>query len=50
MKVKYQCVRHRRYVTKEDADEALVKSNKKYNINLIRAYECAWCPWVASNQ
>ena len=43
MKLKYQCVRHRRYPSKEFAEAEMVKAIHKYGINLERVYHCDWC-------
>ena len=43
MKLKTQCLRHKRYPTKIIAEEALIKANFKHGINLCRVYECSYC-------
>lgn len=43
MKLRNQCLRHRRYPNKEVAERELIKSIHKYKINLVRAYECHYC-------
>jgi folate-dependent phosphoribosylglycinamide formyltransferase PurN len=43
MKLKYQCVRHKKYDTKKEAESAMIKAIHKYKINLSGVYLCKWC-------
>ena len=43
MKLKWQCVRHRRYPSKEKAEECMINAIKKFRVNLSRVYECPYC-------
>jgi hypothetical protein len=43
MKIKYQCVRHRFYLTKEIAEKAMIVAIHKHKVNLTRVYKCNWC-------
>ena len=43
MKLKTQCIKHRRYPSKEIADKALINAIYKHKINLTRSYECPYC-------
>lgn len=43
MKLKYQCVRHRWYYSKEIAEKEMTKAIHKYKINLSGVYNCKWC-------
>lgn len=43
MKLKSQCLRHKRYPNKEKAEEALVNAIHKHRINLTRVYQCSYC-------
>lgn len=43
MKLKTQCLRHKRYPTKERAEEELIKVNSKYKNCLDHVYHCQYC-------
>lgn len=43
MKLKSQCLRHRRYPNKQIADYQLSIANEKHKIKLVRSYQCRYC-------
>jgi hypothetical protein len=43
MKLKWQCVRHHRFPSKELAEQGMRNAIQKYKVNLKRVYECKFC-------
>lgn len=43
MKLKTQCLRHRRYPNKEVAEKEMQNAIHKYKVNLTRVYNCMYC-------
>ena len=43
MKFRYQCIKHKRFPSKEIAEKSMKAAIIKWNVNLKRVFECPWC-------